>query len=125
MITYSWKDSEGRSTLEVFDIEKYIQTRFVDGQQTYSYELSCVEELEYQTVDVRQEDILCKKQLSKMVSYIKKINMIEAIKHTLGICGEHWHPNLWTLLIGGFGFGSIIKFAISYCKCKIKSIFTK
>ena len=24
-----------------------------------------------------------------MVSYIKKINMIEAIKHTLGICGEH------------------------------------
>ena len=22
--------------------------------------------------------------------------MVEVIKHTLGFCGEHWHPNLWT-----------------------------
>jgi len=51
--------------------------------------------------------------------------MVEVIKHALGLCGEHYHPNLWTVLIGGFGIGTTIKFAISYCKCKIKSIFTK
>ena len=22
--------------------------------------------------------------------------MIEIIKHALGFCGEHWHPNIWT-----------------------------
>jgi hypothetical protein len=22
--------------------------------------------------------------------------MIELIRHTLGFCGEHWHPNIWT-----------------------------
>jgi hypothetical protein len=27
--------------------------------------------------------------------------MIEVVKHALGFCGEHWHPNLWTLLAGG------------------------
>ena len=24
--------------------------------------------------------------------------MIEFIKHILGICGDHWHPNIWTVL---------------------------
>ena len=51
--------------------------------------------------------------------------MVEVIKHALGLCGEHYHPNLWTLLIGGFGIGTTIKFTVSYCKCKIKSIFSK
>lgn len=51
--------------------------------------------------------------------------MVEVIKHALGLCGEHYHPNLWTLFIGGFGIGTIIKFAISYCKCKINNIFNK
>lgn len=50
--------------------------------------------------------------------------MVEVIKHTLGICGEHWHPNLWTLIIGGFGFGTTIKFAWSYIKCKINNFLT-
>lgn len=29
--------------------------------------------------------------------------MIEFIRHSLGLCGEHWHPNIFTLLLGGFG----------------------
>jgi hypothetical protein len=29
--------------------------------------------------------------------------MIEAIKHALGLCGEHWHPNIFTLLLSGVG----------------------
>ena len=29
--------------------------------------------------------------------------MIEFIKHALGICGEHWHPNIFTVLLGGLG----------------------
>jgi hypothetical protein len=29
--------------------------------------------------------------------------MIEVIKHTLGFCGEHWHPNIFTILASGFG----------------------
>jgi len=24
--------------------------------------------------------------------------MIEFGKHLIGICGEHWHPNIWTFL---------------------------
>jgi len=24
--------------------------------------------------------------------------VIELIKHTLGLCGDHWHPNIWTLV---------------------------
>ena len=26
--------------------------------------------------------------------------MVEVIKHALGFCGEHWHPNIWTALAG-------------------------
>tara|TARA_R110000803_G_scaffold64443_1_gene125423 strand:+ start:544 stop:702 length:159 start_codon:yes stop_codon:yes gene_type:complete len=47
--------------------------------------------------------------------------MVEVIKHTLGFCGEHWHPNLWTLLAGGFGMVATIKYAASYIKCKVNS----
>ncbi len=32
--------------------------------------------------------------------------MIEFIKHMLGICGEHWHPNIFTILISGFGLST-------------------
>jgi len=40
--------------------------------------------------------------------------MIEVIKHILGICGEHWHPNLWTAFAGS----PVILTAIHYVKCK-------
>lgn len=40
--------------------------------------------------------------------------MLEIIKHTLGLCGEHSHPNLFTLFVSGIGFTSIY----SYIKYK-------
>jgi hypothetical protein len=46
--------------------------------------------------------------------------MIEVIKHALGFCGEHYHPNLWTLLIGGVGISSIFSYVRLYIKCKFK-----
>jgi hypothetical protein len=46
--------------------------------------------------------------------------MVEIVKHSLGFCGEHWHPNIWTLLLGGFGIGTIYSYIKSYLKCKIK-----
>jgi len=24
--------------------------------------------------------------------------MIEILRHVLGFCGEHWHPNIWTAI---------------------------
>jgi hypothetical protein len=43
--------------------------------------------------------------------------MLEILKHSLGLCGEHWHPNIFTLLLGGFGSLPVF----SYIKYKIKS----
>jgi hypothetical protein len=40
--------------------------------------------------------------------------MLEIIRHTLGLCGEHSHPNFLTLLASGIGFTSIY----SYIKYK-------
>lgn len=42
--------------------------------------------------------------------------MIEFIKHALGICGEHWHPNIWTILTGSVGLTP----AFYYIKNKLK-----
>ena len=57
--------------------------------------------------------------------------MAEFIKHALGLCGEHFHPNLWTLLIGGaciliykhIGFSTIFSYVRSYIKCKFNQAF--
>tara|TARA_B110000503_G_scaffold55160_1_gene88516 strand:- start:1308 stop:1451 length:144 start_codon:yes stop_codon:yes gene_type:complete len=43
--------------------------------------------------------------------------MIEVIKHTFGFCGEHWHPNIFTILISGLGLTP----AFHYIKYKIKN----
>ena len=44
--------------------------------------------------------------------------MIELVKHALGICGEHWHPNIFTvILVGGLG----ITPAFNYIYFKLKS----
>ena len=45
--------------------------------------------------------------------------MVEVIKHALGFCGEHWHPNIWTLLLGGVGLSTIFSYVISYIKCRL------
>jgi hypothetical protein len=42
--------------------------------------------------------------------------MVEIIKHSLGVCGEHWHPNLFTLLMSGLGLSP----AFYYIKYKVK-----
>jgi hypothetical protein len=47
--------------------------------------------------------------------------MVEVIRHTLGICGEHWHPNLWT----AFASSPIIATSVYYIKCKCGGWFNK
>jgi len=43
--------------------------------------------------------------------------MIELVKHALGICGEHWHTNIFTILLGGLGLTP----AFNYIYFKLKS----
>jgi|TARA_R110001583_G_scaffold121902_1_gene273064 hypothetical protein len=43
--------------------------------------------------------------------------MIELVKHALGICGEHWHPNIFTVILGGLG----VTPAFNYIYFKLKS----
>ena len=43
--------------------------------------------------------------------------MIEVIKHSLGLCGEHFHPNIFTLLLGGLG----VTPTFNYIYYKVKS----
>ena len=45
--------------------------------------------------------------------------MIEFIKHILGICGDHWHPNIWTALAGS----PVIASTVNYIKCKCGGLF--
>jgi len=45
--------------------------------------------------------------------------MTEVIRHALGFCGEHWHPNIWTLLAGGVGSTTIFSYIVLNIKCKI------
>ncbi len=40
--------------------------------------------------------------------------MVEFLKHTLGICGDHWHPNIWTAIAST----PIIAPIVYYIKCK-------
>ena len=49
---------------------------------------------------------------------LKQYSMVEVIKHALGLCGEHFHPNLWTLLLGGVGLSTIFSYVRLYIKCK-------
>ena len=45
--------------------------------------------------------------------------MIEILRHTLGICGEHWHPTIFTVLAGGLGLGHSIQYLrLKYMKIK-------
>ena len=43
--------------------------------------------------------------------------MIEFLKHALGLCGEHWHPNLFTFILGGLGLTP----SLNYIYYKLKS----
>ena len=41
--------------------------------------------------------------------------MIEALRHFLGLCGEHWHPNLWTAFAGSPAVIAAIYYFKSCC----------
>ena len=40
--------------------------------------------------------------------------MVEFFRHILGICGEHFHPNIWTTMASL----PIIATTVHYIKCK-------
>jgi hypothetical protein len=45
--------------------------------------------------------------------------MIEILKHAIGVCGDHWHPNIWHAMASTPIFLS----AIYYVKCKCGGFF--
>ena len=48
--------------------------------------------------------------------------MVEFIRHALGLCGEHWHPNLLNISLMGFGVGQgffYIKYLVEDSKKKL------
>jgi len=47
--------------------------------------------------------------------------MGEVLRHALGICGDHWHPNLINISTLFVAVGG----SISYIKYQIKSIWKK
>jgi|TARA_S200002703_G_C3624714_1_gene191834 hypothetical protein len=47
--------------------------------------------------------------------------MAEIIRHISGMCGEHFHPNIWHLLLGGAGITTILSYIGIYLKCKFKA----
>jgi len=47
--------------------------------------------------------------------------MIEIFKHFLGLCGEHWHPNLWTIIYTS----PFIIYVMYYFKWHIKKYLKK
>lgn len=46
--------------------------------------------------------------------------MIEFLRHMFGFCGEHWHPNIWTVIFGGASFTT----ATVFVKHKVKQYGT-
>jgi len=40
--------------------------------------------------------------------------MIEFFKHLIGLCGDHWHPNVITLMAGS----PVVLTTVHYIKCK-------
>lgn len=46
--------------------------------------------------------------------------MIEFIKHATGACGEHWHPNLVTVLTSFFGITTSFYYLKYIILAKIK-----
>ena len=47
--------------------------------------------------------------------------MIEIIKHVSGVCGDHWHPNIWT----AFASTPIIGSTFYYLKYKYETLKRK
>lgn len=47
--------------------------------------------------------------------------MIEIIKHALGICGEHWHPNIFNISV----LVASVSSTVCYIKVKLYNIYRK
>jgi len=47
--------------------------------------------------------------------------MAELLRHISGMCGEHFHPNIFHLLLGGVGVTTILSYISLYIKCKFKA----
>ena len=47
--------------------------------------------------------------------------MLEFLKHALGTCGEHWHPNLFNISM----LAASISSAVYYVKIKFYNIYKK
>ena len=41
--------------------------------------------------------------------------MVEVIKHIMGVCGEHWHPNIWTAAMAS----PMLSYLVYYIKDKL------
>ena len=44
--------------------------------------------------------------------------VIEFFKHVFGICGDHWHPNVWTLVASA----PIVGPMVYYVKCTLAAL---
>ena len=55
-------------------------------------------------------------ELVGVLTYIKLVDniMIEFFKHLIGLCGDHWHPNVITLMAGS----PVVLATVHYVKCK-------
>ena len=47
--------------------------------------------------------------------------MVEVLKHTLGLCGEGWHPNLFTAIASS----PVVYSTYYYVKCKCGGLFNR
>lgn len=44
--------------------------------------------------------------------------MVEFVRHALGICGEHWHPNIFTLTIAAIGGSQTLNYLKGFLTVK-------
>lgn len=47
--------------------------------------------------------------------------MLEFFRHFFGLCGEHWHPNIFTTLLGGGSVALGARYTINKIKSHFKS----
>lgn len=48
--------------------------------------------------------------------------MIEFLRHALGLCGEHHHPNVWHLIASWGSLSLIVTYVLSRIR-KIRNLF--
>ena len=63
------------------------------------------EDIQQDIIDDADWDLVRDKPIDNYgdVEFCRRRLMVEFFKHAFGLCGEHWHPNIWTFLLGGLG----------------------